>query len=364
MSGATRYTALPSPMPLHRGGTLTAGVIAYETWGTLSPARDNAILIVTGMSPSAHAASSAEDPTPGWWEPMIGRDRSFDTERYFIICVNSLGSCKGSTGPTSPHPEDGLPYRLRFPSISIEDVADGAAAVARDLGIERLLAVVGPSMGGMTAQSMALRHPALVPNLIVMSCAARSSSFAIALRSLQRQIVRADPGFNGGNYTHAMDVATGMGLARKLGVATYRSPQEWRERFGRERLKERHADDPFASEFQIESYLDSHARRWAGGFDPLSYLYLSRAMDWFDLSDYGGTVEAACRQMAVEHALVIGVATDILFPVEQQEEIAECLRAAGADVDYQALPSIQGHDAFLVDIPRFAPVVSRFLDRL
>ena len=141
-------------------------------------------------------------------------------------------------------------------------------------------------------------------------------------------------------------------------------PDDGRERFGRERLKETHASDPFASEFQIESYLDSHARRWAGGFDPLSYLYLSRAMDWFDLSDYGGNVEAACRQMAVEHALVIGVATDILFPVEQQEEIAECLRAAGADVDYQALPSIQGHDAFLVDIPRFAPVVSRFLDRL
>ena len=128
MPGATLYTALPSPMPLHRGGELSAGVIAYETWGTLNSARDNAIMIVTGMSPSAHAASSLLDPTPGWWEPMIGRDRSFDTERYFIVCVNSLGSCKGSTGPASAHPDDGLPYRLRFPSISIEDIADGAAA--------------------------------------------------------------------------------------------------------------------------------------------------------------------------------------------------------------------------------------------
>lgn len=364
MPGPTQFVALPSPMPLLRGGELRAGVIAYETWGTLTAARDNAILIVTGMSPSAHAASGPLDPTPGWWEPMIGRDRSFDTERYFIICVNSLGSCKGSTGPASAHPDDGLPYRLRFPSISIEDIADGAAAVARALGIERLRAVVGPSMGGMTAQAMALRHPKLVPNLIVMSCAARSSAFAIALRSLQRQIVRADPGYAGGNYAHAIDVASGMGLARKLGVATYRSPQEWRERFGRDRHKEQRSDDPFASEFQIESYLDAHARRWAGGFDPLSYLYLSRAMDWFDLTDYGGTVEAACKRMAVEHALVIGVATDILFPVEQQEEIAEALSEAGADVDFQSLPSIQGHDAFLVDIPRFAPVISRFLDRL
>lgn len=363
MSGAAQFVALPSPMPLLRGGELRQAVIAYETWGTLSPARDNAILIVTGMSPSAHAASNAKDQAPGWWEPMIGRDRSFDTERYFVICVNSLGSCKGSTGPASAHPDDGLPYRLRFPSISIEDVADGAAAVARALGIERLLAVVGPSMGGMTAQAMALRHPALVPHLIIMSCAARSSAFAIALRSLQRQIVRADPGFADGNYAHAIDVASGMGLARKLGVATYRSPLEWRERFGRERLETRE-EDPFASEFQIESYLDAHARRWAGGFDPLSYLYLSRAMDWFDLADYGGSVEAGCRRMAVKKALVIGVSTDILFPVEQQEEIAEALTEAGAEVDYQALPSIHGHDAFLVDIPRFAPVISRFLDRL
>jgi homoserine O-acetyltransferase len=363
MTGATRYTALPSPMPLHRGGLLREAVIAYETWGKLNPARDNAILIVTGLSPSAHAASGPYDPTPGWWEPMIGRNRSLDTERYFIICVNSLGSCKGSTGPASAHPDDQRPYRLRFPSVSIEDVADGAAAVARALGIERLRAILGPSMGGMTAQAMALRHPLLCPNLVLMSCAARSSAFAIALRSLQRQIVRADPGFADGNYADPMDVASGMGLARKLGVATYRSPQEWRERFGRERLAERH-DDPFASEFQIESYLDSHARRWAGGFDPLSYLYLSRAMDWFDLADYGGSVESGCRQMAVEQALVIGVATDILFPVEQQEELAEALGASGAYVDFQALPSIQGHDAFLVDIPRFAPVISRFLDRL
>lgn len=363
MSGATRITALPSPFPLHRGGELRSAVIAYETWGTLSAARDNAILIVTGMSPSAHAASNPDDPAPGWWEPMIGRERTLDTARYFIICVNSLGSCKGSTGPASPHPDDKEPYRLRFPSISIEDIADGAAAVARALGITRLRAVIGPSMGGMTAQAMALRYPSLVPNLIVMSCAARSSAFAIALRSLQRQIVRADPGWNQGNYARAADVASGMGLARKLGVATYRSPQEWRERFGRTRLPTRDSD-PFASEFQIESYLDSHARRWVGGFDPNSYLYLSRAMDWFDLTDYAPTVAGACRLMAVEHALVIGVATDILFPVEQQEEIAESLSEAGAKVDYQSLPSIQGHDAFLVDIPRFAPVMARFLDSL
>ncbi len=364
---ATQIHALPSPLRLKRGGELRDAVIAFETWGTLNAARSNAILIVTGMSPSAHAASNALDPSPGWWEPMIGAGRALDTHRDFVICVNSLGSCKGSTGAASPHPDDGEPYRLRFPALSIEDVADGAAAVARALGIARLKLVIGPSMGGMTALAMAHRHPELVPNIALMSCAARSSPFAIALRSLQRQIVRADPHWDAGNYSAAIDVASGMGLARKLGVATYRSPQEWRERFGRERLQTNTRtidDDPFASEFAIESYLDSHARRWAGGFDPNCYLYLSRAMDWFDLAEYGGSVTAACRQMRIDHALVIGVTTDILFPVEQQEEIAESLRAAGAHVDYQPLPSIQGHDAFLVDIPRFAPVMQRFLARL
>jgi homoserine O-acetyltransferase len=348
-------------MRLKRGGELCDAVVAYETWGKLSAARDNAILVVTGMSPSAHAASSALDPSPGWWEQMIGAGRTLDTRRDFIICVNSLGSCKGSTGAASLH-ADGAPYRLRFPELSIEDVADGAAAVAYALGIARLKLVIGPSMGGMTALAMALRHPDLVPNIALMSCAARSSPFAIALRSLQRQIVRADPNWAQGDYADPIDVAVGMGLARKLGVATYRSPQEWRERFGRERLD---GDiEAFASEFAIESYLDAHAKRWAGSFDPNCYLYLSRAMDWFDLSEYGGSIDAACRQMKVAKALVIGVTTDILFPVEQQEEIAESLRAAGADVDYQPLPSIQGHDAFLVDIPRFAPVMQRFMAAL
>lgn len=340
--------------------------MAFESWGQLNDARDNAILIVTGMSPSAHAASHTHDPSPGWWEPMIGIGKALDTARDFVICVNSLGSCKGSTGAASAHPADGEPYRLRFPALSIEDIADATASVAAGLGITRLKLVIGPSMGGMTALAMALRHPALVPNIALMSCAARSSPFAIALRSLQRQIVRADPGWDNGNYASAMDVASGMGLARKLGVATYRSPQEWRERFGREKaaVDVPPSSDPFASEFAIETYLDAHARRWAGGFDPNCYLYLSRAMDWFDLSEYGGTIEAACRQMRIANALVIGVTTDILFPVEQQEEIADCLRAAGTNVDYQPLPSIQGHDAFLVDIPRFAPVMQRFLARI
>jgi homoserine O-acetyltransferase len=363
MTDATRVLALPSPFRMHRGGELPAAQVAYETWGTLNPARDNAVLIVTGMSPSAHAASGPLDPSPGWWEPMIGRGRSLDTDRLFVICVNSLGSCKGSTGPASPHPDDGQPWRLRFPALSIEDIADAAAAVPRALGITRLRAVIGPSMGGMTALAIALRHRELAPHLILMSCAARSSAFAIALRSLQRQIVRADPAWNHGEYGDPLEVASGMGLARKLGVATYRSPQEWRERFGRQRL-EGPKEGYFPSEFQIEAYLDAHARRWAGGFDPNCYLYLSRAMDWFDLTDYAPSVAEACRLMAVSRALVIGVSTDILFPPEQQEEIAEGLAAAGAEVDYVCLPSIQGHDAFLVDIPRFAPVIERFLDRL
>lgn len=363
MPDATRHVDLPSPFRMRRGGELRGARIAYETWGTLNAARDNAILIVTGMSPSAHAASSAEDPSPGWWESMLGPRRAIDIHQHYVICVNSLGSCKGSTGPASAHPEDGKPYALRFPELAVEDVANAAAVVVRALGIERLRAVFGPSMGGMTALALAAQHPDLCPHVALMSCAARSSAFAIALRSMQRQIVRADPGWQGGAYQHPVDVSVGMGLARKLGVATYRSPQEWTQRFDRKRLTPP-GPPPFGNEFEIEAYLDAHARKWSGGFDPNSYLYLSRAMDWFDLSEHGGDTVSAMRRMQVRHALVIGVATDILFPIEQQEELAEGFAAAGAEVDFQGLPSVQGHDAFLVDVPRFAAVISRWLRRI
>lgn len=356
---ATRTIDLPSPFALKRGGALRGARIAYESWGTLAPDRGNAVLIVTGLSPGAHAASSPEDPSLGWWEEMVGPGRPIDTNRWFVVCVNSLGSCKGSTGPASIDPASGLVYGPDFPELTIEDVAAAAWEVVVALGIERLAAVVGPSMGGMTAQALALLHPTACPNLLLISSAPHADPFALAVRSLQREAIRLDPDWRGGRYTADRLPTHGMRLARKLGVMTYRSPLEWKQRFGRARVEFRTCG-PFEREFQVESYLESHAQRFVGSFDPNSYLWLSRAMDWFDLADHGGTVEAAYQRMAVRRALVIGVETDILFPLAQQEEMAEGLQLAGAAVDFVAMPSVQGHDAFLVDFRRFGPPIARF----
>lgn len=360
---ATRYLDLPSPFRMKRGGALTGARLAYETWGTLSERRDNAVLLLTGLSPSAHAAASTDDPATGWWEDMVGPDKPIDTRRFFVICVNSLGSCKGSTGPASIDAASGKPYRMRFPDLTLEDVAASAQHVVAGLGIERLRCLVGPSMGGMSAQAYALQFPAMVPNLLLISSAPHALPFAIGIRSLQREAIRRDHNFRGGEYSDDALPIDGLSIARKLGVVTYRSALEWKLRFGRTRV-EPHPVEPFGREFQIEAYLQGHAQKFVGSFDPCCYLYLSRAMDWFDLAEYGGTAEAGFTRMAVRRALVIGVETDILFPLEQQEQTAEGLRATGAAVEFAALPSIQGHDAFLVDYRRFKPLVARFMASL
>lgn len=360
---ATQLFRLPSPFAMKRGGQLHDAVLAYETWGELNGRRDNAVLIVTGLSPSAHAASSAADPDLGWWEEMVGPGRAIDTQRWFVVCVNSLGSCKGSTGPASLNPATQAPYRLDFPELSIEDIAESAWQLVSSLGIQRLRALVGPSMGGMTAQALALAHPQACPNLVLISSAAQALPFAIGIRSLQREAIRLDPDWKQGHYTQDDQPVMGMRLARKLGVLSYRSALEWKQRFGRARIEARD-HEPFGREFQVEAYLEGHAQRFVGSFDPNSYLYLSRAMDWFDLAESAGTVEAAFSRMAVRRALVIGVETDILFPIEQQEQQAESLRLAGASVDFYALASVQGHDAFLVDFRHFAPLIAKFFAHL
>lgn len=362
---ARRYFDLSSPFPMKRGGALSGARIAYETWGTLSPARDNAILILTGLSPSAHAASNEADPSPGWWQDMLGPGKHIDTDRWYVICVNTLGSCKGSTGPASIDPASGEPYRLRFPELTLEDAANAAFELVRGLGIERLACLLGNSMGGMTALAYLIQHPGSVRSHISISTAPQAQPFAIAIRSLQREAIRLDPNWNEGHYDEAHYPETGMSIARKLGVITYRSAMEWVGRFARIRLEsDQREDDPFGVEFQIESYLAGHARRFVHSFDPNCYLYLSRASDWFDIAEYGGSVAAGLERIAVERALVIGVETDILFPLTQQQEIADGLAAGGAEVDLVALDSPQGHDAFLVDIARFGAAIAAFLGRM
>ncbi len=360
---ARRFAQLDAPLRLYRGGMIEQPVVAYECWGQPNEARDNTVLIFTGLSPSAHAASSPEDPKPGWWEPMIGEGRPIDTRRFFVVAVNSLGSPYGSSSPLSIDPGTGRPYRVDFPEIAVEDIATAGREALRTLGIRRVAAVVGPSLGGMVVLAYCALFPDEVDNLVTISGAARATPFAIALRSLQRETVRGDPAWHGGSYSAGRGPRQGLRLARKLGTITYRSPQEWQQRFGRRRVAEPSGlPGDFRPQFEVESYLEHQAQRFADTFDANCYLYLSRAMDQFDLAEHGGgSLAAAFAKFRVKRALVLGVETDMLFTIDQQREIAEQLRATGVEVEFHAFPSLQGHDAFLVDHERFGHALEEFL---
>ncbi|MGB5247496.1 MAG: homoserine O-acetyltransferase, partial [Woeseia sp.] len=348
---------------MHRGGFLQSPAIAYETWGELSAQKDNAILLFTGLSPSAHAASSPENPASGWWEQMIGAGLPLDSDQYFIICVNSLGSCFGSTGPASIDPVTNERYRLKFPALSLEDVAAGGYEVMKHLCIERLHTVIGCSMGGMSALAFCVSYPDCAKGLISVSSAARSLPFGIAVRSLQREMIEKDPKWLGGNYSPDDPPLVGQRLARKLGMITYRSAVEWQQRFGRERIAgEGNPATPLYGDFAVESYLESQANKFTGQFDPNCYLYLSRASDLFDLAEHGGSLKAGFARIRLQRALVVGVTSDILFPLQQQQELALGLEAVVDRVRFEALDCIKGHDSFLADMDAFRPVISAYFE--
>ncbi|MCY4420925.1 MAG: homoserine O-acetyltransferase, partial [Gammaproteobacteria bacterium] len=347
---ATRFVELhgdygTTDFLMYRGGTLPEVVVAYESWGKLSAMRDNAVLVFTGLSPTAHACSSAEDPSPGWWEYMIGPDKPIDTNRFYVVCVNSLGGCFGTTGPSSINPKTGKPYGFDFPELTIEDIAKAGHHAMQELGIDHLCAVIGSSMGGMTSLAYVLQYPDEVDHLVTISSACRSLPLALAMRSIQREIVRCDPDWQDGNYEPTAQPKNGMVLARKLGLVSYRAGEEWNQRFNRARVRsEDKGKSKSGVEFEVESYLDYNAHKFVDAFDANSYLQLSRAMDWFDVADHGGSVNAGLAKIHSKKTLVIGVETDILFPIGQQEEIFNGLHKAGRNVEFVRLPSIKGHD--------------------
>lgn len=363
MTTARQFHTIHGEFSMEHGGKLRDPVIAYETWGEMNFRKDNGVLLFTGMSPSAHAASSQLDTTTGWWEQMIGPHRPIDTTKYFVICVNSLGSCFGSTGPASIDPETGEKYRTNFPVLTIEDIAKAGQSVVTALGLSQLHAIVGASMGGMTALAHTILFPDVADGIVLISSAARALPYSIALRSLQREIIRRDPEWRGGFYRSSHGPVRAMRMARKLGMMTYRSAQEFEQRFGRERVKEeRRSGDTFGIDFEVESYLEAHAEKFTGTFDANCYLYLSRALDLFDVADYGGSLEHGLGRVGARRVLVVGVTTDILFPLQQQEELAKGLDNDGREVDFRRLSSLQGHDSFLVDMDRFRPVLCDFFN--
>ena len=353
--------ALADPFTLYRGGVLYQARSAYESWGQLNAARDNAILLFTGLSPPAHAAANERDPSPGWWQRMIGPGLALDTRRYFIVCVNSLGSCFGSTGAASINPATGERYRLEFPEIAVEDIARAGYETVRALGIDRLDTVIGASLGGMSVLAFATQFPHAARRLISISGSPAASPFAIALRSVQREAILRDPDWQGGQYAPEHPPRSGLRVARKLGTITYRSAAEWRVRFGREPIAgNTRTVSAFAPHFAVEGYLEAQAERFTRIFDANCYLYLSSAMDRFDLAEHGGSYAAALREVSAR-VLVIGVESDMLFAIQEQAAIAEALQQNAKEAQFARLPSLEGHDAFLVDIPRFDAEIRRFL---
>lgn len=363
---ATKYVELhgdygTTDFIMRRGDVLPEVNVAYEAWGKLSAAHDNAVLVFTGLSPSAHACSSVEDPSLGWWEYMIGPGKPIDTDRFYVVCVNSLGSCFGTTSPNSINPKTGKQYCSDFPELTIEDMSKAGHHAMQELGVDHLCAVVGASMGGMSSLAYALQYPDEVDNLVTISAACRSLPLAIAMRSLQREIVRCDPDWKNGCYEPDQEPKNGMLLARKLGLVSYRAAAEWNERFNRARIEPgRRSKNKFGIEFEVESYLDYNAHRFVENFDANSYLYLSRAMDLFDVAEHGGSVNAGLAKVQAKKTLVIGVDTDILFPIQQQEEIYNGIKNAGRNVEFERIASTKGHDAFLIDEELFSPVIRKF----
>ncbi|EGV65278.1 homoserine O-acetyltransferase [Yamadazyma tenuis ATCC 10573] len=400
------------PIFLDHGGFLPEYEIAYEAWGTLSPQKDNIVLIHTGLSASSHAKSQPTNPKPGWWEQFIGPGKYLDTDKYFIICTNVLGGCYGSTGPSSIDPANGSHYATRFPILTVNDMVRGQRELIRDVfKASKIHASIGASMGGMQSLAYAMEFPDEVEKVVSISGCARSHPYSIALRHTQRQVLMSDPNWSRGFYYDKIPPHVGMKLAREIATITYRSGPEWEYRFGRNR-----ADDSkspaFCPDFLVETYLDHAGEKFCLEYDANSLLYVSKAMDLFDLSASNreravknrGAAEAAyfsqqqqestavpeepyeekvtsatvtpeesyddlkrgLAKISHKDVLVVGVESDILFPVWQQREIFDVLQANNptGQVKYYELGtdiSNYGHDTFLLSLDHFGPHVQEFM---
>ena len=355
---------LPEPLPLDGGQQLDRVRIAYEAYGTLSPERDNAILICHATTGDQHVASPHPiTGKPGWWDRMVGPGKPIDTDRFHVICANVLGGCMGSTGPASLA-ADGQPYGMRFPVITIRDMVRAQVALLSQLGIGKLHAVVGGSMGGMQALSMAADWPHLAERVLVIAATATMPAQNIAFQELGRQAVMADPNWQDGAYYGTGKAPdAGLAVARMAAHVTYLSEESLTEKFGR-RLQDRQSKSfGFDADFQIESYLRYQGISFINRFDANSYLYITRAMSYFDLAEeHGGRLADAFADTKARFC-VVSFDTDWLYPTEQSRRLVHALSATGAAVSFVELAAPFGHDSFLLDVPALDRVVTGFLGR-
>jgi homoserine O-acetyltransferase len=346
---------------LDGGATLAPVEVAYESYGELNAQKSNAILILHAFSGDAHAAGvSPETGKPGWWDNMIGPGKAFDTNRYFVICSNVLGGCRGTTGPASINPATGCPYAMSFPVITVRDMVRLQKMLIDHLGIRRLLSLSGGSMGGMQALEWAVSYPDAVVSTIPIAATGRHSAQQIAFNEVGRQAIIADPDWNDGDYYAGKPPARGLAVARMVGHITYMSDDSMREKFGRRLRGKNSFGYDFEVDFEVESYLRYRGHEFVNRFDANSYLYITKAMDYFDLSNGNGSLAAAFER-AQARFLVISFSSDWLYPSYQSQEIVRALRSRNVDVAYCELPSNYGHDAFLVDVGEQTELVRGFL---
>ncbi len=346
-------------------GTILAPVtLAYEVWGQLAPTADNAVLLCHALTGSAHACdpTNPDDPRAGWWNPLIGPGRVFDTERYFVICSNILGGCYGSTGPTSPHPLDGRPYGMRFPLIGIPDMVRAQRALLDHLGVRRLAAVAGGSIGGQQALEWVVAYPDLVERAIVIAAGARLGAQGIALNEIGRRAIVSDPRWQGGNYAPGQGPDEGLALARMVAMLSYTSAAELDARFGRRPASRSTSQPCFGGAYDVESYLQYQGLKLVRRFDANTYLILTRAMDRYDVAEGPGRgSDAAAFGRVRASLLAVGISSDWLFPPAQVRALAEGINAAGGHARYAELDSPLGHDAFLKAWDQLEGILRPFL---
>ena len=372
----TQHTQFDS-LSLDCGETLSPVDVAYETYGELNADKTNAILVIHAFSGDAHAAGvSHETGKPGWWDSMIGPGKAFDTDKYFVTCSNVLGGCRGTTGPSSINPATGKPFGMDFPAttqinqelfpdmdfpaITMEDMVRLQKMFVEHLGIKRLLSVTGGSMGAMQSLLWAVTYPDAVASAIPIAGTWRHSAQQIAFNEVCRQAIMADPDWNGGDYYDGTPPARGLAVARMVGHITYMSDESMREKFGRQMRAKQQPGFDFDADFEVESYLRYRGNQFVSRFDANCYLYITKAMGYFDITGGSGSL-AATLEKATARFLAISFTSDWLYPSYQSLEIVNALRSRNRDVAYCELPSNYGHDAFLVDVGEQTEVVRGFL---
>jgi len=350
------------------GITLESGVkfgpitLAYETYGALNKQKSNAILVLHALSGDAHAAGIHEGQNnPGWWDSMIGPGKAFDTNKYFVICSNILGGCRGTSGPSSINPKTGKPYALDFPLISIGDMVNAQKQLIDHLEIDKLLSVVGGSMGGMQVLSWLVKYPERIASVIPIATTIRHSPQQIAFNEVGRQAIMADGHWKSGNYYDGQLPVKGLAVARMIGHITYMSDTSMAEKFGRQR-KDSAEPFKFTADFEVEGYLRYRGDNFVKRFDANSYLYITKAMDNFDASD-GKSLQEVLDGVKLK-ALVIAFKSDWLYPAYQSKEIAKACKISGVDATYCEVASTYGHDAFLLEIEEETHLIVHFLKRV